>query len=76
MVLDHTFSFLFFSYVWLGAGREIENYRGTLICIFVFEIGRHIVGLCMSSIAEIAANAQLTLFSYLRRLLCECYFAS
>lgn len=60
---DHiAFLFFFFLYVWLGAGREIENYRGTLACNFVFEIGRHMVGLCMSSTTGIAANAQLTFF--------------
>jgi hypothetical protein len=51
-----------FSYVWLGVRRDIEDYRETLACIFVFEIGRHMVGLCTNSTAGIAANAQFTFF--------------
>ncbi|KAH8126352.1 hypothetical protein LI328DRAFT_64565 [Trichoderma asperelloides] len=49
----HLLSLFFFSYVWLGAGRDIENYRETMACIFVSEIGRHIVGLCTSILQEL-----------------------
>lgn len=55
-------SLFFIVHVWLGAGRETENYRRNIGCISVFEIERRLVDLCTSITAGIAANAQLTFF--------------
>lgn len=61
---DHIAFFLSFSFLMFGSALEgkVRIIGGTLACIFVFEIGRRMVGLCMSITAGIAANAQLTFF--------------